>query len=229
MKKNNDLNIFTPAYYDGLIKKRVGSTNDGGYIISIDKSHYGIILSGGAGNNISFEEELCDLLNVQCVIYDHTVNVKTTNPNIKHSKTILNKNNSDFFDNINCHEDIFLKLDIEGGEYEIISNLREDQLKKIKQIVIEFHSCYTEERFNVVKKLFINHTLIHIHGNNCCKLVDFHNIKVPRVIELTLVRNSEIKNEIKKNTQPIPTELDSPNLKNTPDIQLNYYPFVAND
>jgi hypothetical protein len=224
------LDIFTPYRYDSLSKKRIGSKYDGGYVISTDvEPNYGLILSGGAGNNISFEEQLSTLYNIKCAIYDHSVNIKTKNTHIHHIKERLNKNCSTFFDLINKYNNIFLKLDIEGGEYEVLSCLSENQIKNFKQIVIELHNCYTEQSLDIVKKLFIHHTLIHIHGNNCCQLIDFHNIKVPPVIELTLVRNSEIKNEIKKNTQPIPTELDFPNLKNRPDIQLNYYPFVAND
>lgn len=229
---NSDLDIFTPIYYSGLRKKRIGSKNDGGYVISTDiDNYYDLILSGGAGNNISFEKELSELFKANCIIYDHTVNVQTKNTSIFHIKQRLDEKTETFYKYIDIHQNLFLKLDIEGGEYKILSHLTQDQIKKFKQIVIEFHDCYNDIKIKLLKKLFVNHKLVHLHPNNCCGTIDFHGVKVPKIVELTFVRNSEIKNsfEIKNNTQSIPTEIDYPNLKNRPDIQLNYYPFVAKD
>lgn len=225
MNQKSYIDIFTPITYDGLIKKRLGSDNDGGYIISSDIKGYDIILSGGAGDNISFEENLVSLIQTECMIYDHTVNVKTKTPYIKHIKQKLDKNTTSFFDNLNKHNHIFLKLDIEGGEFELLSVLKNEQLQKIKQIVIEIHDCYNSMKIKLLNKLFVNHKLIHLHPNNCCGLVDFHNIKFPKVVELTFVRNSEIP-EFKLNDQCLPTELDQRNVLSLPEIILDYHPFV---
>lgn len=218
--------------YDGLSKQRIGSKYDGGYVIDRNLTQYDLILSGGAGNNITFEEELCSLLKTKCIIYDHTVDVKSNNTDIVHIKEKLDKNTDSFYKYINIYNNIFLKLDIEGGEYQILSSLDDNDIFKFKQIVIEFHDYLSETRLELIKKLTINHVLIHLHANNCCGLIDFNSIKFPKIVELTFVRKSEITNHtvIKSNNQPLPViSLDYPNLKNKPEIRLDYYPFMMND
>jgi hypothetical protein len=228
-----DLKIFAPLYYEGLNKKRIGSNLDGGYIISYmpNDNNYDIILSGGAGNNITFEKELSLLLQKKCLLYDHTVKIPRKK-HITHFCEKLDKNNFGFFNSVNKHKNIFLKLDIEGGEYEILRTLTEDQIVKFKQIVIEIHDPHLEDRLKLIKKqLFTFHKLIHIHANNCCGTIDIKGVDIPKVMELTLVRNDTIPTNVilKSNKWYLPTNIDFPNVKSKPDIILNYYPFVSND
>ena len=56
---------------------------------------------------------------------------------------------------INKYNDIFLKIDIEGGEYPWLLTIDELQLTKFKQIIIEFHGitndgwkCKYEDKIN---------------------------------------------------------------------------------
>lgn len=60
----------------------------------------------------------------------------------KVSQTIQCINLSDFIkNNFSVNDDIFLKLDIEGSEYEVLDQMiKEDTLKYIKSANIEFHS-----------------------------------------------------------------------------------------
>jgi hypothetical protein len=228
----DDLKIFNFYSYEGIQKQRIGSKYDGGYVICLDiDNNYDIILSGGAGNNISFEEELISILDQNCVIYDHTVDIQNiNNTKLVHTKTRLNKDNQDFFNLINAHNNIFLKLDIEDGEYELLEHLNQEQVQRFKQIVIEIHNPYLSHKLNLVKKLFINHKLIHLHANNCCGTTNIIGIEMPKIIELTLIRNDMIPSNkiLIPNTSNLPTELDFPNLNFIPEIQLDYYPFVLN-
>jgi hypothetical protein len=226
--KSSDINIFTPYNYNGLIKQRIGSDNDGGYVISKDIQNYDIILSGGAGNNISFEEELTQNLNIQCFIYDHTVKINNIrNKNIVHIPKKLDKKTKCFYNFIDLYHNIFLKLDIECGEYEILEQLNNNQIKKFKQIVIEIHDYSLKQRIELVKRLFQFHTLIHVHANNCCGTINILNINMPKIIELTLVRTSDIQQELISNNKNLPSEYDQPNLKTKPEIILDYFPFVV--
>ena len=112
------------------------------------------------------------------------------------------------------------------------SIINDNDIFKFKQIVIEFHDYLNETRLELIKKLTINHVLIHLHANNCCGLIDFNGIKFPNIVELTFIRKSEISNHamIKLNNQPLPViSLDYPNLKDKPEIRLDYYPFMTND
>ena len=77
------LEIFTPYTNNNLEKIRIGSNNDGGYVIYKNFENYDIILSGGAGNNITFEIQLIELYpNTICHLFDHTVDLKIENSNI---------------------------------------------------------------------------------------------------------------------------------------------------
>jgi hypothetical protein len=223
------LEIFTPYTNNNLEKIRIGSNNDGGYVIYKNCENYDIILSGGAGNNITFEIQLIELYpNTICHLFDHTVDLKIENSNIIFYKLKLDKSNIKFFDMIRSHNNIFLKLDIEGWEYELLTVLDHNDMERIKQIVIEIHSPFTDQKLNLVKKLLHHHTLIHLHANNCCPFTVYDGVNIPRVIELSLVRTKDLPSDLilYKNTTQLPLEIDQPNLKNKPDFQLNHYPFV---
>jgi hypothetical protein len=228
----DDLKIFNFYLYDGMQKQRIGSKYDGGYVICLDiDNKYDIILSGGAGNNISFEEELISILDQNCVIYDHSVDIQNINSTkLVHTKTRLNKDNQDFFNLINAHNNIFLKLDIEDGEYELLEYLSQEQIQRFKQIVIEIHNPYSSSRFDLIKKLFISHKLIHLHANNCGGIINVFGIDMPKVVELTLIRNDTIPHNaiLTPNICNLPTNIDFPNSRFRPDIQLTHYPFVPN-
>jgi hypothetical protein len=50
---------------------------------------------------------------------------------------------------------------------------------------------------------------------------------MPKIIELTLVRTSDIQQELISNNKNLPSEYDQPNLKTKPEIILDYFPFVV--
>jgi hypothetical protein len=79
--------ILLTVYKSPFKKLRIGKENDGGYIIcDIPDIHYDIILSGGIGDDITFEEELCSIYpNIHCDCYDGTsycTLTESTNKNI---------------------------------------------------------------------------------------------------------------------------------------------------
>lgn len=112
------------------------------------------------------------------------------------------------------HNNIFLKIDIEGSEYRLLDEIIKNQ-KKIKGMVIEFHDFdyHREKICNFVKLLTLE--LIHIHPNNF-SLLDKNND--PLVIELTFERNPIIEN----NKNILPDPLDMKNNPDSDDIFLNF-------
>lgn len=83
-------------------------------------------------------------------------------------------------------ESIFLKVDIEGGEYDLIPEIAaaiNSNPKLFSGICIEFHSIGSREAdfVEAVQKLQSEFRIIHLHANNCVDLVgDF-----PDVIEVS--------------------------------------------
>jgi len=119
---------------------------------------------------------------------------------------------------------VMLKIDIEGGEYEIFKH--EGFLKALNnvvQIAIEFHDLPT--RFRSLEKLMEalqeNFSVVHIHANNYGGVFELNGKQVPGTIELTLLNNSMLASkEIDKTSIPI-KDLDYPNDVNLPDIELS--------
>ena len=109
---------------------------------------------------------------------------------------------------------IFLKIDIEGGEYRILDDLLLNQ-KKIIGLVIEFHDCDLH-REKILKFLrSFNLTLVHIHGNNFAER-DLNNDIT--VLELTFSKNpAQV-----SNVNILPNKLDMPNNFEKSEIILNF-------
>jgi hypothetical protein len=113
---------------------------------------------------------------------------------------------------IKKYKSIFLKIDIEGSEYEILDDLILYS-KYFSGLVIEFHyvHLHLHKIFNFIKKIDL--TLIHFHGNNYADLDAYKN---PTVVELTFARNPKILSKNKK----IPHPLDQKNDPNNKKIML---------
>ena len=116
--------------------------------------------------------------------------------------------------NYTTKKNIFLKIDIEGSEYEILDEILLNQ-SKIIGMVIEFHSCNTnlEKIVNFIENFKLK--LVHIHANN---YDDFYKIAIPETIEITFS-----KNPIKLGSyKDLPHKLDRPNKHNKKEIPLNF-------
>ena len=115
---------------------------------------------------------------------------------------------------------MILKVDIEGGEYNILKQILENS-KKINTLLIEFHDI--QENMNLIKdfiKESINLKLIHIHGNNVsCVDKDID----PNIIELTFTNVEKIKFEQKITKKRYPIEkLDYRNINRKNDFVLKF-------
>ena len=110
--------------------------------------------------------------------------------------------------------DIFLKIDIEGGEYRILDDLLLNQ-KKIIGLVIEFHDCdlHIEKILKFLRSF--NLTLVHIHGNNFAER-DLNNDIT--VLELTFSKNPVQVSDV----NILPNKLDMPNNFEKSEIILNF-------
>lgn len=224
----NDLTVYKSPYK----KERIGKDYDGGYIIcDIPNIFYDIFLSGGISNDISFEEALLKKYNyLKCMAFDGTIdNVNTVSTNIKFIKKNIgcaeDDNTTNLFKYMDENKNIFLKMDIEGGELEWFKCLSEEQLSCFSQMIVEFHYPFNEEWKDIFKKINKTHVLVHFHGNCAGKIVKFKNTVIPSIFECTYV-NKKYVNEMTLNTEPLPSSIDMKNLENCQEIDLNYPPFV---
>src|SRR5688572_11139096 len=119
---------------------------------------------------------------------------------------------------------IFLKIDIDGGEYEILKDEKfHDALDNVVQMAIEFHEA--DMRFaelkSIVETINKKFTIVHFHGTNYCGVFDVEGKQVPIAFELTFLNNAYLKNKQPDfSPMPIP-EMDYPNQPKRPDINIS--------
>lgn len=70
-----------------------------------------------------------------------------------------------------------------------------------------------------LKKLDLNHFVVHLNPNNCCGTVSSSEIKIPRVLEVTYLRKDRSEQNGNVNTFEHP--LNEPNLLNARPISLD--------
>jgi hypothetical protein len=236
----NILEVFKP---NGT-KVRLGKPNDGGYVIVNNGTMYDCFLACGISDDISFEEDFLEKhKGVPCYAFDGTLGQKF--PESKQGINFVNKNigptnGTDPVSGIgytNLHEyiaeyrNIFVKMDIEGHEFPWLASLSTDQLRKIKQFVVEFHyPMHHEKHWKMLEKLKETHWLVHLHPHNGCGYQTYQvsneqgtvgSVVIPNLIECTYVA----KEYLEPNKDPIPSPLDQSNSPQCPEKQLTGYPY----
>jgi hypothetical protein len=120
---------------------------------------------------------------------------------------------------------IFLKLDIEGGEYDVLLESGDLLIKhfKVGCIVLEFHALGNNwGKFEKIVNFLQTHfVVVHVHANNCSPLISGTN--VPEVIEITWlnIKFTSADTEFSQLSYPI-QGLDQPCSSRLPDHLLNF-------
>lgn len=228
------------AYKNGepLELYRHGRDNDGGYVVpKVALESADALIGYGIADDASFEDQFSQIYDKPSYGYDCSIeSVESSSHLFKlvseciASKDYLYSNNlsfnqmkvSSFADHIRDNnligKKIFVKMDIEGAEYDAFDDILLNR-NNITGIVLEIHFSdkNIERTVNLLSKLNRNFLLLHVHGNNCArKSFEASNVigKLPYVIELTYINKFLIGGyEISKD-QSHPNRLDMPNCKN---------------
>ena len=219
------------AVYNWTQKIRIGNNHDGGYVIADDVGSYDCYLSCGVAYDESFSRDFINKYSMNetnSFAFDGTVDTYPWNCTTNIS--FIRKNISDTCDDghtdlryyLERYRDVFLKMDIEGGEYTWLVGT--SHLKNIKQMVIEFHNVWNTKVANeCLEKIAETHVIVHAHGNNYGDIVN----NLPNVIELTYVRR-DVAETWSLNKTCLPTAgIDSPNNPHMNDIFLGSQPFQS--
>lgn len=217
-------------------KIRIGNTYDGGYVlpkISLEQSE--CLFSYGINNDITFDEHYIQLSGKKVYGYDHTIQgIHTNYPSLftwykKGLSGTIQQDTDNFLDHykqLGIAGRVLLKVDVEGCEYEWLQNTDLQQLANITTgIVMEIHFIHhadiREKFINCLEQLNKHFYLCHMHGNNYAPTFDYEGNDLPIVFELTFVPKDLI-TEVSFSTESFPTELDTPNNPDSPDINLNF-------
>jgi hypothetical protein len=141
----------------------------------------------------------------------------------KHIKKFIGKDEKDHHVSINTItneivtpnvENIFLKIDIEGSEYQILDQLV-GMSDRITGLVIEFHEVdiHIDEIESFVNKFSLR--LCHTHCNNYAPLTQS---STPPSIELTFTR-FDVKNGY---VEDLPNPIDQPNKAGEEDYSISF-------
>ena len=119
-------------------------------------------------------------------------------------------------------DEVMLKIDIEGGEYELSESLIEcikKNSEKINSVVMEFHDTRVRriEFEYLVQGISSVVPIVHIHGNNCVVVA---SDGLPEVVEITFAKDCE---SSYSDTLSFPLAgLDFPNDKSLPDLSFSF-------
>lgn len=201
----------------------------------------GIAYSFGISNDVSWDYDMVKR-GYEIFMYDMTIDAlpfqhknfhffKQGISDTKNEEKLLNTLEN--FIEANGHgdkENLILKMDVEGAEWDFLNSVSSDLLNKFDQMTFEFHnliglknSAQIEKIFSAFKKLNLTHTPIHVHGNNYGAYINIENLGVfPDVTEITYVKNGNYEFEDDENIL-FPISLDEPNNPFLPDIPLGYW------
>lgn len=213
-------------------KIRLGRNFDGGYVL-VDGYEYDFLLSGGVGGDVSFEIDFIKKYsNVNGLCFDGTTDKPNDLPsNINFIKKNIGNNNSDVSTNlveyISDYNNIFCKMDVEGGEWNLFMSEFKNNFYKIKQLVIELHDIFNADinKLEALRLLNTSHYLVHVHANNHCQhFVTIDNKSYPVTLEFTYIRKDCFIDGMNVTDLPIPN-IDFKNATHYADHDINFYPF----
>jgi hypothetical protein len=181
---------------------RIGSVNDGGYVMQIPCANGTKVISLGIADNMDFELELIDSGHAQEVYcFDGSIqNLPELRENVHfESKFVKTSSGQDavtlneILGRIQADE-VILKIDIEGDEWSVLGDLEEDKLSNFSQIIGEFHglaSSIDEEdithKINLLGKLHRHFYLVNTHPNNWSRFRIVQGVPLFDVAELSFM------------------------------------------
>jgi hypothetical protein len=82
---------------------------------------------------------------------------------------------------------IFVKMDVEGSEYRVLSDVVTDAAD-LSGLVVEFHDCdiHWDCFSDLMDELSTHFAVVHVHGNNYVPLI--RNSSLPRALEITFAQ-----------------------------------------
>lgn len=117
---------------------------------------------------------------------------------------------------------IFVKMDIEGSEYRVLSDLLADA-NRINGFVIEFHDCdiHWDCFSQLMDELSENFAVVHIHGNNYAPLI--RGSTTPRAMEISAVNRRLLPQNLAESRASYPLRgLDRPCDPTRPDYVIRF-------
>ena len=216
---------------------RVGGPGDGGYLVPNDLEGVTHCFSPGVDVKAAFENQLAEGHGIRCFMADASVSEPPlANERFEFDPKFLGSRNDETFITLSewihrkvgdADHEMILQMDIEGAEYEVFVETPLAVLERFRMMIVEFHDL--ERLFDakmlrlvhaVFAKLSRGFSIVHVHPNNCRGVVSRGGIDVPRVIEVTFVRNDRVAGIANDRPVSLPHPLDEKNCGDLTDIVM---------
>jgi hypothetical protein len=230
---NKQLIDLMRPYDIGSEKVRLGSNQDGGYVINdIALSSASALFTYGVGGDTSYEVAFNERYGKPVYLFDHTIGAENWDKGDLHFVNeglgIGVENCGDFvdhYDKLGLTEKVLFKLDIEGAEWDYFLNADIGKIAdRSTGIILEIHwfqdALRMEQLPIVMEKILSRFVLTHVHGNNWGGEHGGNEI-FPRVMELSFVNKTLVTTSV-LDTTTYPTIYDRPNRGDVEDCPLNY-------
>ena len=232
----NFINRFKEKYV-AIHLTRIGGNGDGGYLLPNNFDGIQYCFSPGVDYTAAFELELSQRFKIKSFLADASVDQPPfENKDFVFIKKFLgSRTNEDYItlsdwmdQNIpNEIDSNILQMDIEGAEYDVLSFESAITLSKFKYMIIEFHNLQNifEKNFlrsinAIFEKIYLNFSICHVHPNNTGGIASLDGVSVPRVMEVTFIRNDLIDSLKSPEKISLPHYLDQKNVPNVADIVM---------
>ena len=250
------VSLLSPMDVEGGTYVRVGRDFDGGYVMldNFHKENVDAAYSFGISDDVSWDEAVAGR-GIDVFMFDHTIDrLPKQHPRFHYFKTGLTgrqkreqtKTLSELLHE-NSHatcKNLIMKMDIEGGEWDVFDETPSDVIAQFSQIVLELHGLSPDawdrdylSMVNVLKKLNQTHQSIHVHANTHCLQANAHCLHantsfvplwigdrvLPPLLEVTYVRRADVKDKLVANTRLFPTGIDQPTFEGLPDLYLGSF------
>lgn len=230
-----DLRFMAPVLVPDLT--RIGKDWDGGYVISqrsVDTATG--MLSFGVNNDWSFDQQWrAQKAHDRIHAYDGTISPTRFDTGLRESYQQFFGGQAEHFPvNIGAttcagqssfddamirmnRDRVFLKMDIEGGEWQITDSILA-HADAITGAVIEFHNTHNLRQLfcDTIRRYQKFFHVIHIHPNTSC---GYAPDNFPTVVEISLL-NRDLWSGTDTRLECHLPDLDQPNLPNTDDVAL---------
>jgi hypothetical protein len=240
LKYDAELKEFLKQFREHYIScdlVRIGGEGDGGYLLPNIIEKFSYCFSPGVDDTANFEKELSEKYNIKSFMADASVHsTPLTDSNFTFIPKFLGASSrgkfitlSDWLVQNNLKDDtnLLLQMDIESGEYDVLTYEDSSTLASFSAMVIEFHGFHKLLRSDFLKmvsaifeKIYKNFSICHVHPNNNCGMVSLDGIDIPKVIEVTFIRNDLLDGCAIEKPVKLPHLLDSKNVDNKEDITM---------
>ena len=239
--KNTKIERFIKRFRENYVSAdliRIGGDADGGYLIPDIFDSVNYCFSPGVADTADFEAELSQCYGIKSFMADASVaSAPFADENFHFMKKFLGHRTHDDFITLSdwmesglggeSDHGMILQMDIEGGEYDVLTFESTETLSRFSTMIIEFHGmerlfepCFLQTISTIFEKLYRNFSICHVHPNNCCVVTSLNGIDVPNVMEVTFLRHDFVDQFKSASALSLPHPLDRKNVAHKPDIGM---------